>query len=153
MKTCGKCKQAKPTVEFSKNSTKPDGLQGQCKECKRKTDAAGYKKNKIWYDERNRKVKIVNKEFVRSAKDVPCADCGLKYPPYVMDFDHLNSAIKVNNISAMAGQGWSLKRIKEEIDKCEVVCSNCHRIRTWNRAQHSGVGELVDPPVSETGVL
>lgn len=72
-----------------------------------------------------------NREFIRKAKDVPCADCGVKYPYYVMDFDHLSD--KEWNIAKMVGQCAPLERIQKEVDKCDVVCSNCHRERTHSR--------------------
>lgn len=75
-------------------------------------------------------VKGSKKRAIREAKDVPCADCGVKYPYYVMDFDHLRD--KVKNISQTT-QSWSVARIKNEITKCEIVCSNCHRERTFSR--------------------
>jgi hypothetical protein len=61
-------------------------------------------------------------------KDAPCADCGGRFPPYVMDFDHKDWSTKTATISMMRHS--TLERIKEEIAKCELVCSNCHRIRT-----------------------
>lgn len=63
-----------------------------------------------------------------------CADCppGTKHHPFQLDFDHRPGADKVDNVSAMAGRA-SWKRMMEEIDKCDVVCANCHRRRTWNQ--------------------
>jgi hypothetical protein len=61
-----------------------------------------------------------------------CLDCGKKYPHYVMDFDHLEDHEKEFNISAeISRKGF--EQIKLEVKKCEVICSNCHRIRTWVR--------------------
>jgi L-lysine 2,3-aminomutase len=59
-----------------------------------------------------------------------CKDCGVKNH-IVLDFDHLKD--KKYNISRMIHDGFSWKAILKEIEKCEVVCSNCHRIRTHNR--------------------
>lgn len=67
---------------------------------------------------------------IREAKDKPCVDCGIKYPYYCMDFDHLRD--KQWNI----GQDYTrigIEVLKNEIKKCEVVCSNCHRKRTYER--------------------
>ena len=64
---------------------------------------------------------------IESAKAVPCADCGQRYPHYVMDFDHRDPTIKVMNV----GETRSKAKTLEEIAKCDVVCSNCHRERTW----------------------
>ena len=52
-----------------------------------------------------------------------------------MDFDHLEGEEKVLNVAAMVGRGWALQRILDEIAKCEVVCSNCHRERTYKRSE------------------
>lgn len=83
---------------------------------------------KMYTTRRNNKDR--NYAFLASLKDVPCADCGQKYPPYVMDFDHIDD--KVGNLSKMANSGVSIEVLTTESAKCEVVCSNCHRIRTYN---------------------
>lgn len=65
--------------------------------------------------------------FIDKAKDVPCFDCGVKHPSYVMDFDHRDPSTKTINV----GVARSMAATIAEIAKCDVVCSNCHRIRTW----------------------
>jgi protein-arginine kinase activator protein McsA len=64
-----------------------------------------------------------------------CADCGISYPPYVLDFDHLRD--KEFGISRAIQMGKSLDKIVKEIEKCEIVCSNCHRQRTHDRQMSS----------------
>lgn len=59
-----------------------------------------------------------------------CTDCGEKNH-IVLDFDHLRD--KKYNISRMIHDGFSWAAIKKEMAKCEVVCANCHRIRTYDR--------------------
>ena len=66
------------------------------------------------------------------AKDIPCMDCGAKYPPYVMDFDHRPGENKVEAVSALLAHA-GIQRVIDEIAKCDVVCANCHRERTHNR--------------------
>lgn len=61
----------------------------------------------------------------------PCADCGQNFPPECMDFDHIQGEKKFN-ISAALLKGIS--DLEQEIAKCEIVCANCHRIRTKARA-------------------
>ena len=74
-----------------------------------------------------------NGQMVKEYKESnPCLDCGQKFPFYAMDFDHVNGT-KVNNVGTMVAHGWSLQNILDEIAKCELVCSNCHRGRTWNK--------------------
>lgn len=58
-------------------------------------------------------------------------DCNIEYPYYVLDFDHVRGK-KVENISNMA-KHYTWEEILKEIKKCELVCSNCHRIRTFKR--------------------
>ena len=70
-------------------------------------------------------------EVVRAAKDQPCLDCGERYPPYVMDLDHRGD--KKFNVSQ--GLRRPLEEILAEIAKCDPVCANCHRERTWRRLQ------------------
>lgn len=73
-------------------------------------------------------------ERINALKDRPCTDCGVRYPSYVMDFDHVHGE-KVADICAMRRKTMEWERIVAEIEKCEVVCSNCHRARTHARRQ------------------
>ena len=57
----------------------------------------------------------------------PCVDCGVSDPVF-LEFDHLDPSIKEHNIGNLVGYKW--ETILKEIDKCEVVCANCHRKRT-----------------------
>lgn len=70
---------------------------------------------------------------IRKLKEVPCADCGQIFDPVCMDFDHLPEFSKAMNISYMVRHRMSWKKIAAEIKKCEVVCANCHRLRTKAR--------------------
>ena len=61
-----------------------------------------------------------------------CVDCGENYPYWVLELDHLRD--KVANISEMCNsKSFNLQSIVEELEKCEVVCANCHKNRTWTR--------------------
>ena len=66
-------------------------------------------------------------------KDNPCLDCKLHFPPVCMDFDHIPGRGKKEFEISVTGRRTSTKRLLEEIAKCEVICSNCHRIRTKER--------------------
>lgn len=81
----------------------------------------------------------------RKLKDVPCADCGNRYPYYVMDFDHNG------NKKFLVTRSWSrsLTAIVDEVAKCDVVCANCHRIRSFASKQ-LGAGRPRKPP---TGLI
>lgn len=59
-------------------------------------------------------------------------DCRVQYQPYVMDFDHRDRKVKVASINQMINlHSYSKNKILEEIEKCDLVCANCHRIRTY----------------------
>ncbi len=76
------------------------------------------------------------REIVIKSKDVPCKDCGQKYHWYVMDLDHVRGQKKFP-VSRSSVGGRSMETIEKEIAKCEVVCANCHRMRTYNRKNAS----------------
>jgi hypothetical protein len=67
------------------------------------------------------------KALVVSYKDRPCEDCGMSYPPYVMDLDHVRGTKIAHLGSGRFKQ--SLRLTIEEVLKCDVVCANCHRER------------------------
>ena len=133
MKTCLQCKRELVLSEFNK---KGDGVQPWCRDCNRARSRRYYAENKDKHRRimtaKNKEIRERNKEFVNVVKDVPCMDCGVKYPSYVMDLDH-TSGTKISNVSTMARQGAGLERLQREINKCEVVCANCHRERTHQR--------------------
>lgn len=71
-------------------------------------------------------------KLVRDFKEESgCVDCKKKFPHFVLDFDHIHG--KENCVSRLAGGRSSFALIAAEMKKCDVVCLNCHRIRTWNR--------------------
>lgn len=76
-----------------------------------------------------------NYDAIREAKARPCADCGQPFPLCVMDFDHVRGT-KLFSLSS-AGQR-ALATVLAEIAKCDVVCANCHRIRTCLRRTDRG---------------
>ena len=92
-----------------------------------------YYANKEKYLEKNRKRRKELRSYLNTIKEsTPCADCGTSYPYYVMDFDHLRD--KQYMVSRLVLSS-SIRVVKKEIEKCEVVCANCHRSRTFQRLQ------------------
>ena len=130
MKECPKCKTNKSLDNFGKNKLKKDGLQRTCRECVKAKDKKFFQDNRQKYYNNNKSYYDSRNEFINRYKSLfgKCVDCGNK-DPRVLDFDHLGE--KKNNISSMKMS--SLGKIKEEIKKCEVRCSNCHRIKTHER--------------------
>lgn len=132
MKKCRECKLEKPLTEFNKKVSNKDGLQSECRECNKVRSRQFYMDNKKsqlvairintkGYIKRNQQIVI---EYLRSH---PCVDCK-ESDIIVLDFDHQGD--KDQNVSTAVRNGWSIKRLMNEIAKCEIVCSNCHRRRT-----------------------
>lgn len=72
-----------------------------------------------------------------------CMDCENPHPYWRLDYDHDPKKGKTLTISAMKNGGYTEKAIMEEIKKCDLVCANCHRMRTWNRMREkSGIPDL-----------
>jgi len=72
------------------------------------------------------------RRFIAAVKDNKhCMDCGIAYRHWVMDFDHLGD--KEFTIAQFRSHTSDLLKIRREIEKCEIVCSNCHRDRTYQR--------------------
>jgi len=73
------------------------------------------------------------KKIIKDIKESSgCTDCKKKYPHYILEFDHLPDKEKLGGIFKVFKM-YGLKIALEEIEKCEVVCSNCHSARTWQR--------------------
>lgn len=70
-----------------------------------------------------------------------CTDCGFSEHPAALEFDHLPQFEKLFDIGrAVYKVAWTA--ILLEIEKCEVVCSNCHRIRTAERRGESMYSQI-----------
>lgn len=131
-KLCTSCDQVKKVEEFRPNKTKKDGLQHYCSECDKKFQKEWYLKNKERLVE---KAKISTKKYKEIARDYiveylkshPCIKCG-EPDIVVLEFDHIEA--KKYGISDMIIKGYSLNSIISEINKCQVLCCNCHRRKT-----------------------
>jgi hypothetical protein len=138
-KICPKCSKKKLSSDFYLRKTGPRSgqLYEKCKECMK------FRGRKYYHDNRERQLSLAlarrhkayleKRKFINKIKDKPCADCGIKYPYYVMDLDHKRGTNKINDVGYMTSRNWSLEKIKREAGKCEVVCANCHRIRTFRK--------------------
>jgi hypothetical protein len=108
---------------------------------------ANHAKNKVRNNARSREYtsrrKRVVVEYVNAVKASPCTDCKQCFHPAAMEFDHLPGSTKSFNIAALVHRAGKLDLIKAEISKCELVCSNCHRVRTWKRNQFNNQNTVV----------
>lgn len=78
-------------------------------------------------------------------------DCKREFPSYVMDFDHRDASTKRDTVSNLVAKARSLMAIEAEIAKCDLVCSNCHRIRTHRRGQNDS-GKSSATPSNQIGL-
>lgn len=106
-------------------------------ESKRKADRERYRRNIAIYRatgaKKSKRVRTAKRDFVNNYKNsTPCSDCGIIYPYYVMDFDHIIGEKKFELCRGKWIMSW--RSIAEEISKCDLVCANCHRKRTWDRS-------------------
>ena len=109
-KICTKCKKELPLTSFySRGNGK---YRSECKECHRSYVKTQYHKRK---DEIN-----------NLKKQCVCQKCGEKRF-YLLDFHHVNPEIKDDTIAKMASNRNRMEDIQKEIDKCVILCSNCHR--------------------------
>jgi CRISPR/Cas system-associated protein Cas10 (large subunit of type III CRISPR-Cas system) len=133
MKTCSVCKEKKDLTNYNKSNKCKDGLQTFCKECSRAKSRSSYRKNhdanlKVVTLKKNR-IKERNRKYIYDLLiKSKCIDCGFT-DPRALEFDHVRGE-KIMELSKMVANGSSLSRIQKEIDKCEIRCANCHRIRT-----------------------
>ena len=137
MRRCTRCPFKGPDADFGVKIRSKHNDTGVCKACKAQYNKDWYARNKITHRSNVRKnartYQVRARELVRRYKDVPCHDCNVRYPPYVMQFDHLDARTKRGTISRMVQSGTSEPTLLAEIAKCEVVCANCHAERTHQR--------------------
>lgn len=126
---CVDCLQEKPAGDFRWKNQSLGLRVARCTVCDAVYRADKYDGNKPPFMENNKRQHRKLRSIVNGAKNGPCLDCGRAYPPYVMDFDHRDPSTKIAKVSAMVYKG-SEPLLRAEIAKCDLICSNCHRIRT-----------------------
>lgn len=128
-RVCTECGQKRLLAEYHKKNGK---LRSNCKWCVSQYSQAHYKNNKEYYLTKAARNRTLGKQRLRRFiyeyySSHPCVDCG-ESDPIVLEFDHIHK--KYAGIAIMINRMFSLEKIKNEIERCEVVCSNCHKRRT-----------------------
>lgn len=133
---CNKCGEWKFVENFSK-SNKKRGYHSWCKSCVKEYDSKRYKiKRKDLLEKRNKRLKLINEWCIKSKNKLKCENCGEEHVS-CLEFHHLNEEQKDFNISTAVKMGYSIERLKNEMDKCVVLCSNCHRKLHYNKKHNS----------------
>lgn len=73
-------------------------------------------------------------EFQAYKEKMGCHDCKVKYPHYILEFDHREGKLKIDNVNRVLKK-FGRDAAWDEARKCDVVCSNCHKQRTYEREQ------------------
>lgn len=93
------------------------------------------------------------REHIQGMKNqLSCVDCGQRHPA-TLHFHHLNSEDKVFDISHAVYRGLSLDKIVKEIEKCIVLCANCHAIRHYNMRNEEWTGSGIAGTLEKLDIL
>jgi hypothetical protein len=115
MKHCKKCNTNKSLSSFWKKTGTKDGLNRYCIECMKNESKQWYQDSSDWFNEYK--------------KTLSCERCGFSHPAAI-DFHHKDPTKKEFGISSRRQR--DREYVLAEIKKCEVLCSNCHRIEHYN---------------------
>lgn len=133
MRTCGTCKLEKPDTDYYIRNKAKGTLQGNCKVCHKAYRDKHYADNRQHYKDRSAAWRTKEKKkFFTWLDTQSCTDCGIS-DYRVLEFDHLRD--KEFGITDRIG-AMTLEALQAEIDKCEIVCANCHRLRTAERGNY-----------------
>lgn len=120
-KRCTTCAEIKSFDQFWNETNTPSRKRGMCRDCSL---------------ERARNANDIYKTWLDAFKDNPCTDCGRRYPPHIMHWDHLPGTKKVTSIGRLKSARAKKEVVLEELAKCELVCANCHANRTYERKDY-----------------
>jgi len=132
MKTCSSCKINQSKTEYHRHLKYKDNLFPMCKSCRKVRVAAYQKKNKETIKNYKNKYNSDYTKWARSFKEGPCTDCKEQFHPAAMQWDHLPGKEKVIDLARV----MTKKQFLEEVKKCELVCANCHSVRTYKRMKN-----------------
>ena len=126
-KKCCTCNKEKFLGEFNFKNKKNNVLHCSCKECWKETRKKNYEKNKsVTFDRNHRNRTRVKKWFEEFKTTLKCIKCDENHPA-CLDFHHRDPSTKEYTVSFMLGGTFSIESIKNEIEKCDILCANCHR--------------------------
>ena len=146
-KKCSRCHEDKSIDCFNKEKTSKDGYSVYCKECRKNIRHQSYLKNKNSIISKQLEKRRKSQDWVRQFK-TKCEQCGETHPA-TLDFHHLQD--KDHGIANLTNRNNLTTKIKDlikiEIQKCIVLCSNCHRKIHWEekRVAHTGNAPVSRP--------
>lgn len=135
MKKCGNCVELLDDDKFPIRRGKRLGV---CKDCYRQNygdpDRLDETRAKLLKEKNDRRKERCRNYLADILMKAKCIDCGIT-DPVVLEFDHRDASVKYRDISLLSNQG-SIELLKVEVEKCDIVCANCHRRRTVKTFNH-----------------
>lgn len=138
MQTCSKCGVDKPFTDYYFRDRTNGILHKQCKDCYKERRATNYRehyqKYKLLYrlrarDRRKKTRHDLQTKMLSYLSGKSCLVCG-ESDPIVLEFDHINPSEKSFGIAGGIRLGYSWEKIVSEIEKCRILCANCHKKQT-----------------------
>jgi 5-methylcytosine-specific restriction endonuclease McrA len=130
MKRCRGCGRELPPEMFGPRRAKCKACRSAQAKVRNATEEARAKRR-----EATRAGYAAAREVLNRLKEGPCTDCGGTFPPYIMEFDHrVPSQDQTRRVSSFAA-ARHIPGMLAEIEKCDLVCPNCHRIRTHRQLE------------------
>lgn len=135
LRRCGACSWMLPLPMFAWRRVDKGQRDNYCRPCRAAYKQRHYRANRARYiataeQRRHREVAQRMTWLMAFYRDHPCVDCG-ETDPIVLEFDHIGEK-RFDISSGLRDRRWS--DVLDEIERCEVVCANCHRRRTTLRA-------------------
>ncbi|HEY8758037.1 MAG TPA: hypothetical protein VIN74_06035 [Candidatus Limnocylindria bacterium] len=147
VRVCARCHTPKPLTEFPFKSAARGTYRSYCRPCCREYAKEHYRRNVAAYMARSKARAPIdrqrNREFIGEYLSThPCVDCG-EADAVVLEFDHRDPKTKRAEVGRLINTS-TIGIVRAEIDKCDVRCGNCHRIRTAHQLGWYRVGEPTD---------
>lgn len=132
-KVCTSCKEEKPLSDYLFRSKEKGTYHSSCRECYKKIRRRSYlKRNGESDKKRSKRNRQKNREWFKEYKDgLSCIRCSEDHPSCIV-FHHSDPVEKYENVSTMVSEGYGKERILNEINKCIVLCPNCHSKEHYN---------------------
>ena len=138
MRICTKCGETKDESEFFKRDKKTGRVHAQCKKCYKLHRSTYYAEHYKQHGDEYRKRAVIRRASIRNMmranmlsylKNKVCAICG-EDDIRTFEFDHVDPSKKSFSITRGLNHGPSWEVVVDEIKKCRILCSNCHKKHT-----------------------
>lgn len=138
------CGVQQPLSQFHRLA---DGYQRWCKAYRRRAGDSQYHasvRERRKLQRAGREDRLVAR--MRALKAGPCDDCGGQFHPAALSFDHRPGTQKIRDLATLAGRGLT-GLFERELPKCDVVCANCHAVRTFRRREERWASGMSSPHI------